>query len=125
INLITSQIVDAAIKVHNFLGPGLFESVYEQTLQYELRKRGFMVESQVPIPVYYDQMKMEVGFRADLKVDKKVLVEIKSIDALAPVHKKQMLTYLRLTNLRIGLLINFNEELLKNGIVRLLNKYAT
>ncbi len=84
-----------------------------------------MVESQVPIPVYYDQMKMEVGFRADLKVDKKVLVEIKSIDALAPVHKKQMLTYLRLTNLRIGLLINFNEELLKNGIVRLLNKYAT
>ena len=124
LNNITGQIVDAAIKVHNELGPGLFESVYEEVLSYQLRKRGLFVERQVPVPVYYDYLKMEVGFRADLIVEKQVIVEIKSIETIAPVHKKQVLTYLRLTGLKIGLLINFNEELLKNGITRLINNYV-
>ncbi|MBD0279783.1 MAG: GxxExxY protein [Bacteroidota bacterium] len=124
LNNITGQIVDAAIKVHNELGPGLFESVYEEILAYELQKRRLFVERQVPVPVYYDYLKMEVGFRADLIVEKQVIVEIKSIETIAPVHKKQVLTYLRLTGLKIGLLINFNEELLKNGITRLINNYV-
>ena len=124
INDITGNIIDSCIKIHNQLGPGLFESVYEEVLYYELLKRNFSVERQVPVPVYYDQVKMEIGFRSDLIVEKQVIVEIKSLEAIAPIHKKQVLTYLRLTNLRIGLLINFNEELLKKGITRLFNNYA-
>ena len=124
INHITGSIVDSCIKIHKKLGPGLFESVYEEVLYYELLKRNFHVERQVPVPVYYDQLKMGIGFRSDLIVEKQVIVEIKSIEAISPIHKKQVLTYLRLTNLRIGLLINFNEELLKKGITRLFNNYA-
>ena len=124
VNDITGQIVDAAIKVHNELGPGLFESVYEEILAYELIKRNLFVEKQVPVPVVYESIKMEAGFRADLIVEKRVIVEIKSIEAIAPVHKKQVLTYLRLTGFKIGLLINFNEELLKNGITRLFNNHV-
>ncbi|MGI8600984.1 MAG: GxxExxY protein [Chitinophagaceae bacterium] len=124
INGVTANIIDAAIKVHNQLGPGLFESVYEEVLAFELIKRNLHVERQVLIPVYYDELKMEVGFRADLIVEKQVIVEVKSIETVAPVHKKQVITYLRLSGLKIGLLINFNEELLKNGLTRLFNNYA-
>jgi GxxExxY protein len=122
INDITGQIIDAAIRIHRELGPGLFESVYEEVLQYELIKRGFLCERQVILPVYYENIKMEIGFRADLIVEQKVIVELKSVDIVPPVYKKKLLTYLRLSNLQIGLLINFNEELLKNGITRLFNK---
>ena len=121
INDITSEIIDAAIKIHRVLGPGLFESVYEEVMAYELTKKGMIVERQLAIPVHYENIKMDVGFRADLLVDKEVIVEIKSIEAVKPVHKKQVVTYLRLTKNKIGLLINFNEELLKNGITRLFN----
>ncbi len=124
INGVTANIIDAANKVHNQLGPGLFESVYEEVLAFELIKRNLHVERQVPIPVYYDELKMEVGFRADLIVEKQVIVEVKSIETVEPVHKKQVITYLRLSGLKIGLLINFNEELLKNGLTRLFNNYA-
>jgi len=124
INDITGQIIDASIKVHTSLGPGLFESIYEEVLNYELTKRGILSERQVPIPVYYDSLKMEVGFRADILVEKKVIVELKSVEIVLPVFKKKLLTYLKLSNLQIGLLINFNEELLKKGITRLFNNYA-
>ncbi|HTQ65309.1 MAG TPA: GxxExxY protein [Puia sp.] len=123
-NQITGSIIDASIQIHKHLGPGLFESVYLEILCYELRKRGLDVKNQVAIPVFYDNLKMDIGFRADLIVEKKIIVEIKSLETIAPVHKKQVLTYLRLSNLRIGLLINFNEELLKEGITRLFNNYA-
>ncbi len=111
------------MKIHTHLGPGLFESVYEEVLYFELTRRGFKVERQVPIPVIYDNIMMEIGFRSDLIVEKRVIVEIKSLEAIAPIHKKQLLTYLRLNNLRIGLLINFNELLLKKGITRLVNNF--
>jgi GxxExxY protein len=124
INEITGQIIGAAIKIHNELGPGLFESVYEEVLHYELTKRGLLSERQVTIPVYYDGIKMEIGFRADLRVEKKVIVELKSVEIMAPVFKKKLLSYLKLANLQIGLLINFNEELLKNGITRLFNNHV-
>lgn len=120
----TGAIIDASIKIHKTLGPGLFESVYEEVLAYELKKQGFLVERQVAIPVRYEGLTMEVGFKADLIVDKEVIVEIKSVEALKPVFKKQVLTYLRLTGYKIGLLINFNEELVKNGVTRLINNYV-
>jgi GxxExxY protein len=106
-NAIASAIVDAAFKIHTTLGPGLLESVYEATLDYELKKRGLYVVQQVPLPVYYDGIKLQVGFRIDLLVNEKVIIEIKSVEALAPIHRKQLETYLRLTDLRLGLLINF------------------
>jgi GxxExxY protein len=124
INNLTGEIIDAAIKIHKVLGPGLFESVYEEVLAYELTKRRIIVERQVVIPVHYEEIKMDVGFRADLLVDKEVIVEIKSVETVKPVHKKQVITYLRLTNNQIGLLINFNEQLLKDGITRLYNNHA-
>jgi GxxExxY protein len=121
-NLIAREIVDAAFKIHTSLGPGLLESVYEVTLSYELLKRGFDVINQHPIPLVYEQVRMDVGYRADLVVDRLVIVEIKSVDAIAPVHRKQLLTYLKVADKRLGLLINFNEELSKNGIVRVVNR---
>lgn len=124
INEITGQIIDSAIKVHKKLGPGLLESVYEEVLHYELVKRGLLSERQVPLPVIYDDLKMEVGFRIDLLVEKTVIVEIKSVETVVPFFKKKLLNHLRLSKLEIGLLINFNEELLKNGITRLFNNYA-
>ena len=120
-NEITGQIVDAAIQIHKALGPGLLETVYEEVLAYELNKRGLLAERQVPIPVFYDGRKMKVGFRADVFVERKIIVEIKSCEAIAPIHKKKVTSYLRLTGLKVALLINFNEELLKNGITRLAN----
>ena len=124
INATTREIIDAAIKVHRALGPGLLESVYEEVLHYELTTRGILCARQVALPVYYETIKMEIGFRADLLVEHRVIVEVKSVDIITPVFKKKLLTYLRLANLQIGLLINFNEELLKDGITRLLNKHA-
>ena len=120
-NEIATHVVDAAYKIHKALGPGLLESVYEAVLAYELEKRGLNVVRQQPIPVVYESVQLEIGFRADLIVEGKVIVEIKSIEAIAPVHKKQLLTHLRLTDLRLGLLINFGAPLIKDGITRLVN----
>jgi GxxExxY protein len=120
-NEIAKQIVDVAFKIHTTLGPGLLESVYETVMSYELQKRGLRVRRQQAIPVIYEDVRMDLGFRADLIIGSKVVVEIKSVAALAPVHKKQLLTYLRLMDKRLGLLINFNVELIKHGISRVVN----
>ena len=121
-NDVAKQIVDVAFKIHTTYGPGLLESVYEKIMAYELQKRGIRVRRQQGIPVIHETIKMDLGFRADLIVEDKVVVEIKSIEAIAPVHKKQWLTYLRLADKRLGLLINFNVELIKNGISRVVNQ---
>ena len=113
--------VDVAFQIHTRLGPGLLESVYLAVMKRELTNRGLSVESEVPVPVVWDDMNLEVGFRADLIVEKKLVIELKSIEKIAPVHKKQLLTYLRLTNCRLGLLINFNTVLIKDGISRVVN----
>jgi GxxExxY protein len=123
INAITAAIIDTAMQVHRRLGPGLLESVYHRVLEHELRKRGLRVESEVPIPVVWDDVRLEVGFRADLLVEGLIVVELKSIEAVAPVHKKQLLTHLRLMDRRVGLLINFGVELLKDGISRIVNRF--
>ena len=120
-NEVATQIVDAAFKIHTTFGPGLLESVYETIMAYELQKRGLRVVRQQPIAVVYESVRMDLGFRADLIVENKVVIEIKSVEAIAPVHKKQLLTYPRLTDKRLGLLINFNVELIKNGITRVVN----
>jgi GxxExxY protein len=120
-NAIATKIVDAAYRVHTKLGPGLLESVYETVLAHELRKRGLSVERQKPIPIIYDDIQLDEGFRADLVVDNKVIIELKSIERVAPVHKKQTLTYIRLADKRLGLLINFGENLIKDGITRIVN----
>jgi len=112
-NEIATQIVDAAYRVHTTLGPGLFESVYETVMAHELTRRGLQVTRQQAIPVVWEDVHMEVGFRADLIVEGKVIVEIKSVGAIAPVHRKQLLTYLRLTGKKLGLLINFDTELIQ------------
>lgn len=121
LNEITGQIVDAALKVHKALGPGLLESAYQACLKYELEKRGLRVASQVEQPISYEGVTIDVGYRLDLLVEDAVIVELKSVEELHPVHKAQLLSYLRLSNKRIGLLINFNVERLKDGITRLVN----
>jgi GxxExxY protein len=121
-NEVATQIVDAAFQVHSRLGPGLLESVYEVILAHELTRRGLKVERQVAIGLEYDGMKFDEGFRADLIVADKVIVEIKSVEMTAPVHKKQLLTYLRLADKRLGLLINFGSALIKDGITRVVNR---
>jgi GxxExxY protein len=120
-NQIATIIVDAAYTVHSKLGPGLLESVYEASLAHELARRGMKIRRQQAMPVVYDTVRMDIGFRADLVVNAKVIVEIKSIEAIAPVHRKQLLTYLRLTDKRLGLLINFNVALVKDGITGVVN----
>jgi len=120
-NEVAKIIVDAAFTVHTRLGPGLLESVYEAILEYELGKRGLKVTHQQPLPVIYEEVRMNVGFRPDLIVEDKVIVEVKSLEAIAPVHKKQLLTYLRLADKRLGLLINFGGALIKDGIRRVVN----
>lgn len=120
-NEISGLVVDAAIKIHKKLGPGLLESVYRIVLAYELRKLGLQVQREEPIPIKYETIVFEEAFRADLIVDGKVIIELKSIDSLADVHKKQLLTYLRLTDNKLGLLLNFGECYMKNGIVRVVN----
>ena len=121
-NEIAKIIVDAALKIHRALGPGLLESVYEATLAFELEQRGLKTVKQLALPVVYEGVYPELGFRADLIIENKVIIEIKSVEALAPVHRKQVETYLRLTGAKLGLLINFNVELIKNGIQRVVNR---
>ena len=120
-NQLSAIIVDSAFKIHVTLGPGLLESVYVAVLDYELRKRGCEVVVQRAIPVIYEDVRLDLGFRADLIVNQKVVIEVKSVDAIAPVHAKQLRTYLRLMDLRLGLLINFNVNLIKDGIQRVVN----
>ena len=120
-NELATIIVDSAFKVHTVLGPGLLETVYQAALAYELEKRGLKVVLERGIPATYEEVRLELGFRADIIVENKVIIEVKSIEALAPVHGKILLTYLRLTNLRLGLLINFNVALIKDGIRRVVN----
>ena len=120
-NELSKIIVNTCFQIHTELGPGLFESVYEECLYYELIQEGLFVERQKELPVIYKGIKMEVGFRTDLIVEKKVIIEIKSVELIAPVHQKQLLTYLRLTGLKLGLLVNFNEALIKDGIQRIVN----
>jgi len=120
-NELSKIIVNSCYQIHTQLGPGLFESVYEQILYYELVREGLEIERQKGILVIWDEVKLDQGFRADLIVNSKVLIEIKSIEAIAPVHQKQVLTYLKLTGIKLGLLINFNEALIKDGIQRIVN----
>ncbi|WP_168565492.1 GxxExxY protein [Crateriforma spongiae] len=114
-------VVDCAFQVHKALGPGLLESVYEVALLHDIRKRGLNAERQVPIPVQYDGVQFEEGFRADIIVEGLVILELKSVESVHKVHKKQLLTYLRLADKRLGYLINFGEELIKDGISRVAN----
>jgi GxxExxY protein len=120
-NAIAKEIVDAAFGIHTALGPGLLESVYVTILSYELDRRGLRTVRQQAIPVVYDDVHIDTGFRADLIVEDKVIVEVKSVEAIGPVHKKQLLTYLRLADKRLGLLINFQVALIKDGITRIVN----
>ena len=120
-NEISGTIIDVAIDIHRRLGPGLFESVYQVVLAYEMTKHNLRVEREVPIPVFWDNLRFDVGFRADMIVEGLVIVELKSLEAIIPVHMKQLLTYLRLTDKRLGLLLNFGDEVLKNGIARVVN----
>jgi len=120
-NDVARQVVDAAVVVHKALGPGLLESVYEVVLARELQKRQMLVERQLPVKIAYDGVVFDEGFRMDLLVEGVVVVELKSLEQVAPVHKKQLLTYLRLADKRLGLLVNFGEELIKNGITRVVN----
>ncbi|MBZ4658498.1 MAG: GxxExxY protein [Desulfacinum sp.] len=124
-NDIAKVVVDAALQVHRALGPGLLESVYQAVLAHELKKRGLSVQSQVPIAIRYDDLVLADAFRADLVVEQKVIVELKSVETVQPVHHKQLLTYLRLADLRLGLLINFGAVLLKEGIFRVVNRLET
>ena len=123
LNAVTAQIVDAAIRVHTRLGPGLLESAYETCLAHELRKRGLRVETQFPLPVSYDGVSVDLGYRVDLLIEDDVLVELKAIEAVLPVHRAQLLSYLRLGNKRLGLLINFHVHRLRDGITRLVNRF--
>lgn len=120
----THAIIGAAIEVHRFLGPGLLESVYEECLAKELSVRGILFERQKPLPVVFKDAKLECGYRADFLVDRRVIVELKSVEALAPIHEAIVLTYLRLSGCKIGLLINFHTVVLKDGIRRLVLNYA-
>lgn len=120
-NVVARQIVDAAYRVHTTLGPGLLESVYEAALAYELEKRGLRLSRQQAIPVVYEAVRIQTGFHADLVVEDAVIVEIKAVEIVAAVHKKQLLTYLKLADKRLGLLINFNVALIKDGITRIVN----
>ena len=120
-NELSSTVLEVAIDVHRRLGPGLLEAVYQTILAHELTKRGFHVVKEQPIPLIWDNLRFDIGFRADLIVNDLLLVELKSVEQLAPVHKKQVLTYLRITGKKLGLLINFGEEILKDGIRRIIN----
>jgi GxxExxY protein len=122
-NDITRIVVDAAYHIHVRLGPGLLESVYQAVMIHELRKRGLHVDDEVGVPVVWEEVRLDVGFRADLIVERKVVLELKSVEEVHPVHKKQLLTYLRLTGCRVGLVLNFGAELMKDGIFRVVNGF--
>jgi len=117
-NGLSKIIVECCLKIHRTLGPGLLESVYEEVLNYELKKHKLKCKRQVGIPVIYER---DIGFKADIVVEDKVIIELKSVEKIMPVHKKQLLTYLKITKIKLGLLINFNDELIKNGITRIVN----
>jgi GxxExxY protein len=121
INQITGEVVGAAIEVHRALGPGLLESAYEACLVYELVQQGLKVEQQKPVPIVYREIRLDCGYRLDLLVENEVIVGVKSVDELAPIYSAQLLSYLRLSGCKVGLLINFNVEILKHGIRRLAN----
>ena len=123
LNAITETVIGAAIEVHKALGPGLLESAYEACLAYELVQRGLKVEQQKPLPVIYREVRLDCAYRLDLLVEGAVIVELKAVDRLAPVHLAQLLSYLKLADLRVGLLINFHERMLKEGIRRVANDF--
>ncbi|MEM0965705.1 MAG: GxxExxY protein [Verrucomicrobiota bacterium] len=120
-NSIGREVVDAAVKVHSKLGPGLFESVYETVLSYELEKRGLSIDRQVIVPISYDDLTFSEGFRADIVVNGVVILELKSVEQLTKSHHKQLFTYLKLMNLKLGYLLNFGAALMKDGLVRIVN----
>ena len=124
LNSITSQIIGLAIKVHRLMGPGLLESVYLTCLCYELKKAGLIVEREKTVPLYYEGVKLDQSYRLDLLVQKKVIVELKAVESITELHRAQLLSYLKLTGCPIGLLINFNVELLKEGICRMVNNFS-
>ena len=121
LNEISEKIIGAAIQVHSTLGPGLLESAYEACLKYELEKQELKVSSQIVLPVIYDEMKIDLGYRLDLLVEDSVIVELKAVNKITPIHEAQLLSYLKLSGKRLGLLINFNVILLKDGIKRRIN----
>ena len=120
-NDISKAILDAAFKVHTVLGPGLLEAAYEKALKFELERRGLFAPRQVTVPIRYEELVIDEGFIADLIVNDQVIVELKSVEQIHPVHKKQLLTYLKLTGKRLGLLLNFNTPMLRDGITRIVN----
>ena len=120
-NEISNKVIGAAIDIHKSIGPGLLESAYENALAYDLTKLGFEVRQQVPMPFMYKNVKQDVGYRIDLLVNKKLIIEVKAVETLAPVHYAQLLTYLKLSGIKLGLLINFNSKVLKNSIHRVVN----
>jgi len=124
INDLTGEIIGCVIEVHKYLGPGLLESTYEDCLVYEIHKKGFNVEKQKPVPVIYKEIKLECGYRLDLLVENEIIIEIKSVENIAPIHEAQILTYMRLARVNWGLLFNFNVTMLKNGIRRFTLKKA-
>lgn len=120
-NELSKIVFDCALRIHIALGPGLLESAYEECLYYELKKQGLRVEKQKPLPLIYEDVKLEIGYRVDIMVENKLIVEVKSVEALNDVHLAQVLTYLKLSDCKLGLLINFNVTLIKNGIKRVIN----
>jgi len=122
-NELSKIIIGLAIKVHKVLGPGLLESSYRESLFYEISKSGLLVEKEKPMPLIYEEVKLDIGYRLDLIVENKLIIELKSVEALNDVHLAQLLTYLKLSKCKVGLLINFNVALLKNGIKRVINEY--
>jgi GxxExxY protein len=120
LNKITYEIIGSAYKIHTELGPGLLESTYEVCLEYELIKKGYKVERQKSLPVIYDEMELNAGYRIDLLIENAVIIELKAVDAIAPVHRAQLMTYLKLSGLKLGLLINFNVSDMKKGINRII-----
>ncbi len=120
-NEISKLVFDSALSVHKSLGPGLLESAYEECLVYELKKYDITVEKQKPLPLVYEEVKLDIGYRVDIMIENKVIIEIKSVEALNDIHKAQVLTYLKLSGCKLGMLINFNVPLIKNGIKRIVN----
>ena len=123
LNQITEAVIGAAVDIHRTLGPGLLESAYEACLAFELAEHGLKIEQQKPLPVVYRGVKLDCGYRLDILVEEAVIVEVKSIDRLAPIHKAQLLSYLKLSGCKVGLLINFNVKVLKDGVVRMVNDF--
>lgn len=123
LNEISGKIIEFSIKVHKALGPGMLEGAYEICLMHELAEHGYQVQSQVTLPIVYDGVKLDAGYRIDLLVEECVIVELKAVDKLIPVHEAQLLSYLRMSDLRLGLLINFNVKLLQDGVRRVVNNF--